>query len=94
MPLTKVTGSITVTDDNNNQHNINAEDLDFQEIERHVRDMDNEIIYSGEAQADDSSWSVKVQVSEYPSGQQEGDEDIEATDCSAQSNLTFEFEIE
>ncbi|MAC95427.1 MAG: hypothetical protein CMC96_07985 [Flavobacteriales bacterium] len=94
MPLNDVQGSITVTDNNGNQHTINAEDLDFQEVERHEREMGPEVIYTGEVQAEDSSWSATVQVTEYPLGQQEGDEDIETDNCTAQSNLTFNFQVE
>ena len=89
MALKNVTGSITITDQNGTQHTINSNELDFQEVERHQRQMGNEVMYSAEVGDDD--WSVTVEVWEYPLGSYSHD-NISVEDGHYDGGFNYTFE--
>jgi hypothetical protein len=89
MALKSVKGTIIVTDQKGKKHTINADDLDFEEVERHPQQMGPEIRYSAENIYE--GWSITVDVWEYPLGDK-NHEDIDVGDLKYEGGFDYEFE--
>jgi len=89
MALKSVKGTIIVTDQKGIKHTINADDLDFEEVERNSREMGPEIRYSAENIYE--GWSITVDVWEYPLGD-ESHEDINVDGLKYEGGFDYGFE--
>lgn len=89
MALKSVKGTIIVTDQKGEKHTINADDLDFEEVERHQREMGPEIRHMTEA--DYGGWSITAEVWEYPQGSYNHHE-ITVEGASHEGDFDYEFE--
>lgn len=89
MALKNVKGTIIVTDQKNEKHTINADDLHFEEVERHERDLGPEIRYL--AEADYGDWSLIAEVWEYPQSDK-SHQDIIIEGAKYEGDFNYEFE--
>lgn len=88
MALKSVSGSILVTDNHGNQHTLDADDLNFEEVARYNKQMGSEVQYL--AESDYGDWSITIEVWEYPKGAY-NHHDITVDGGSHTGDLEFEF---
>lgn len=74
-----VSGEVTIVDESGQRLELDAEDFDVEFVSESERDMGREVIY--EVSYDSGSYSLRKQISEYPMGSVDQEDEWKTENC-------------